>query len=68
MAKPSAPEWLTVAEVADELRIPRKQVYVMIRENELPAYRVGRRRIRVNRRELYERIHPVHHGQDHQRV
>jgi excisionase family DNA binding protein len=68
VANPSVPEWLTVAEVADELRIPRKQVYAMIRENELPAYRVGRRRIRVNRQELYKCIKSVDHGQDNQRV
>ena len=45
-------EWLTVPEVAEELRIPRTRCYMLIQSGELPAVRVGERSIRVNRREL----------------
>jgi excisionase family DNA binding protein len=45
-------EWLTVPEVAQELRIPRTRCYTLIQSGELPAVRVGERSIRVNRREL----------------
>jgi excisionase family DNA binding protein len=44
--------WLTVPEVAEELRIPRSRCYDLIQRGELPAVRVGERSIRVNRREL----------------
>ena len=45
-------EWLTVPEVAEELRIPRTRAYELIQSGELPAVRIGERSIRVNRREL----------------
>ena len=45
-------EWLTVPEVAEELRIPRSRAYELIQSGELPAVRIGERSIRVNRREL----------------
>jgi excisionase family DNA binding protein len=44
--------WLTVPEVAEELRIPRSRAYDLCARGELPAVRVGERSIRVNRREL----------------
>jgi excisionase family DNA binding protein len=44
--------WLTVPEVADELRIPRTRTYELIQRGALPAVRIGKRSIRVNRREL----------------
>ena len=49
-----APEstWLTVPEVAQELRIPRTRCYELIQRGELPAVRIGERSIRVNRAEL----------------
>jgi excisionase family DNA binding protein len=46
-------QWMTVEEVAEELRIPRRQVYKLIHGSELPAHRIGKRTIRVNRAELY---------------
>jgi excisionase family DNA binding protein len=51
---PSAGErvWLTVPEIAEELRIPRTRAYELIARGELPAVRVGERSIRVNRKEL----------------
>ena len=46
-------EWLTVPEVAEELRIPRSRAYELIQSGDLPgAVRIGERSIRVNRREL----------------
>ena len=45
-------EWLTVPEVAQELRIPRTPCYELIQRGELPAVRIGERSIRVNRAEL----------------
>ena len=47
-----AREWLTVPEVAEELRIPRTRAYELIQCGELPAVRIGERSIRVNRQEL----------------
>jgi excisionase family DNA binding protein len=44
--------WLTVPEVAEELRIPRSRCYELIQRGEPPAVRVGERSIRVNRLEL----------------
>lgn len=44
--------WLTVPEVARELRIPRSRAYMLISEGSLPAVRIGEKSIRVNRREL----------------
>ncbi len=45
-------EWLTATEVADELRIPRKQVYKMVKEGDLPAHRIAGRTIRISRTDL----------------
>lgn len=47
-------DWLTVREVAEELRLPRTRAYELISRGELPAVRIGERSIRVNRRELEE--------------
>ena len=44
--------WLTVPEAADELRIPRTRCYELIQQGSLPAVRIGKRCIRVNRVEL----------------
>jgi len=45
-------EWLTVPEVAEELRIPRSRAYDLVARGDLPAVRIGEKSIRVNRREL----------------
>lgn len=50
----TAQEWLTVPEVAAELRIPRSRAYELVQRGELPAVRLGQRSIRVNRRQLEE--------------
>lgn len=46
--------WMTVSEVAEELKLPQARVYKLIRDyrNPLPAHRVGERTIRVRRDEL----------------
>ena len=44
--------WLTVPDLAEELRIPRTQAYELIARGELPAVRIGERSICVNRQEL----------------
>jgi excisionase family DNA binding protein len=48
----STQEWLTVPEVAKELRIPRSRAYELIQRGGLPAVRIGERSIRVHRGEL----------------
>jgi excisionase family DNA binding protein len=45
-------DWLTVPEVAEELRLPRTRAYALIAAGDLPAVRVGERSIRVNRKAL----------------
>lgn len=44
--------WLTVPEVAKELKLPRSRAYELIARGELPAVRIGAKSIRVNRAEL----------------
>ena len=47
--------WMTVSEVAEELKLPPARVYKLIRDRKspLPAHRVGERTIRVRRDELH---------------
>lgn len=47
--------WMTVSEVAEELKLPPARVYKLIRDgaDPLPAHRVGTRTIRVRRDELH---------------
>lgn len=42
MAQPSAPRFLTVAEVADMARVSKMTVYRMVHSGQLPAIRVGK--------------------------
>ena len=45
--------WMTVAETAEELRIPLTRCYDLIQRGALPGVvRIGERSIRVNRAEL----------------
>lgn len=50
-------DWMTVSEVAEELKLPTARVYKLIRgdgkADPLPAHRVGSRTIRVRREDLY---------------
>ncbi|MGO1315924.1 MAG: helix-turn-helix domain-containing protein [Cellulomonadaceae bacterium] len=42
MASDQAPAFLTVAEVADAMRVSRMTVYRLVHSGELPAIRVGK--------------------------
>lgn len=42
MSEQQAPRFLTVAEVADLLRVSKMTVYRMVHAGEIPAVRVGR--------------------------
>lgn len=52
MSRSKGLELLTTDEVAEELRIPRKQVYGLIRDEGLPAIRLSSNRYRVAREDL----------------
>lgn len=52
VSPPKALELLTTGEVAELLRIPRKQVYRLIHEEGLPAVRLSRGRYRIARGDL----------------
>ena len=45
-------EWMKVPEAAEHFRVPRSRMYELIQSGELPAVRIGRRSIRVNRKEV----------------
>jgi excisionase family DNA binding protein len=45
-------EWLTVPDLARELKIPRSRAYELVACGDLPGVRVGARTIRVPRSEL----------------
>lgn len=45
-------DWLTVAEAAQELHIPKTRAYSLIQRGDLPAVRIGEKSLRINRREL----------------
>jgi len=45
-------DWLTVQEVARELRLPRSRAYELVARGEIPAVRIGSRTIRVHRGQL----------------
>lgn len=52
MSPPKTLELLTTDEVAELLRVPRKQVYGLIHEEGLPAVRLSRGRYRIAREDL----------------
>jgi excisionase family DNA binding protein len=45
-------KWLTVPEVARELRVSRETAYALVSEGHLPAIRLGQKSIRIRRDEL----------------
>lgn len=49
---PGAPQFYTVAEVADIMRVSRMTIYRMVHSGELPAVRVGKNSYRVPRSAL----------------
>ncbi len=54
MSQSKGLELLTTDEVAEELRIPRKQVYGLIHDEGLPAIRLSSNRYRVDRADLMD--------------
>jgi excisionase family DNA binding protein len=52
-------EYLTVAEAATLLRVAPSTVRRWIREGDVPAYRVGRRRVALKRDDLSNLIRPA---------
>ena len=49
---PNGPQFYTVAEVADIMRVSRMTIYRMVHSGELPAVRVGKNSYRVPRAAL----------------
>jgi excisionase family DNA binding protein len=57
-------EFLTVAEAATLLRVAPSTVRRWIREGDVPAYRIGRRRVALKRDDLSNLITPARHGME----
>ena len=57
-------EFVTVAEAATLLRVAPSTVRRWIREGDVPAYRLGQRRIGLRRGDLVSLITPVHAEQE----
>lgn len=55
-------EYLTVAEAATLLRVAPSTVRRWIREGDVPAYRIGRRRVALKRADLSNLITPARPG------
>ena len=52
-------EWLTVTQACRRLGLPRRTLFRLIDQAELPAYKIGHWiRLRVADVEAYERDHP----------
>jgi excisionase family DNA binding protein len=45
-------EWMKVPEAAEHFRVPRSRMYDLIQKGELPAVRISKRSIRINRKEV----------------
>jgi excisionase family DNA binding protein len=60
-------EYVTVAEAATLLHVAPSTVRRWIREGEVPAYRIGRRRVALKRSDLTTLIRPVHTTSNHER-
>ena len=57
-------EYLTVAEAAALMRVAPSTIRRWIREGDLPAYRLGPRRVGLRRDDLVSLITPAHKGMD----
>jgi len=53
---PVLQEWFTVDEAAEYLRVSRRTIYKLAREDRLPAYLLGRQRHRRFRREDLDKV------------
>lgn len=56
-------EYLTIGQAATLLQVSQSTVRRWIAQNELPAYRVGQRKVRLKRADLGRLITPVRRGQ-----
>jgi excisionase family DNA binding protein len=59
-----AEDYVTVAEAAALLRVAPSTIRRWIREGDVPAYRIGRRRVALKRTDLTELITPARAGAD----
>jgi excisionase family DNA binding protein len=57
-------EYVTVAEAATLLRVAPSTVRRWIRDGDVPAYRIGRRRVALKRDDLSNLITPARHGME----
>ena len=57
-------EYLTVAEAAALMRVAPSTIRRWIREGDLPAYRLGRRRVGLRRDDLASLVTPARKGMD----
>ncbi len=57
-------EYLTVAEAASLFKVSQSTIWRWINQGELPAYRVGQRRIRLKTGELARLITPARQGRE----
>ena len=55
-------DFLTVAEAAEQLHVAPSTIRRWIREGDLPAYRIGKRRVGVRRKDLGAMIRPADAG------
>ncbi|MGH2533598.1 MAG: helix-turn-helix domain-containing protein [Thermomicrobiales bacterium] len=53
-------DFLTVAEAADQLHVAPSTIRRWIREGDLPAYRIGKRRVAIRQADLVAQISPAH--------
>ena len=58
-------EYLTVPEAATLLRVAPSTIRRWIREGDVPAYRIGRRRVALKRGELTALVTPLRAAGDH---
>jgi excisionase family DNA binding protein len=61
-------DYVTVDEAAKLLRVAPSTVRRWIREGDLPAFRVGRRRVALKQSDLASLIAPVRSAEDEQRI
>lgn len=57
-------DFLSVAEAAERLRVAPSTIRRWIREGDLPAFRLGRRRVGLKRGDLDQLVRPVRGGPD----
>lgn len=57
-------DYLSVAEAADRLRVAQSTIRRWIREGDVPAYRLGRRRVGLKRGDLDRLVTPVRPATD----